>query len=378
MNPEETAQREATAAAQPVTVQTFAEYLDQQRRLQEAAQESERKDRAESLEVQRAAVREQQEQQATSDQIRRVSDCDGACPNLLREWLKEVELTVPYTRRTVYVAAQRAQGILRREIERFLGPAERRENATWEALKDHIEQAFLPPQDDNTARHELESIQQGVYENCTSYARRFRELADLAYPARIRQVDGSLARYADQDRWILRSYLLGLRNKKFVERLVVEERVTSYEDAIGRVAAFERTQRLKRQAVEEGLIPERSEEPMEIDALNTRGVTTEAKKTPENPMAKDVQELQRKVDGLTEQFTKLMATLRKEQPPENHRQPRDTRQAPRTRPLPEHRFLENGTPICNYCGIEGHIARLCRKRRNHRQQAGRQDNQGGY
>ena len=42
--------------------------------------------------------------------------CNGATTRAVREWIKEVELTITYTNWTVYVASQSAEGEPSREL----------------------------------------------------------------------------------------------------------------------------------------------------------------------------------------------------------------------------------------------------------------------
>ena len=81
---------------------------------------------------------ETSERQKAEDLAKRITKCNGATTRAVREWIREVELTIPYTDRTVYVALQSVEGELRRELERYLNDeAEDREAVTWNDLRKH-------------------------------------------------------------------------------------------------------------------------------------------------------------------------------------------------------------------------------------------------
>ncbi len=58
--------------------------------------------------------------QKAESQAKRVPACDGATTKAVREWLREIGFTIPYSVETVYITARTAEGPLRREIERYL------------------------------------------------------------------------------------------------------------------------------------------------------------------------------------------------------------------------------------------------------------------
>ena len=117
------------------------------------------------------------------------------------------------------------------ELERHLAAQDNRNNVTWDDLRKHLTETFLSKHEVDRLRDEVEKVSQGSYETTAVYGRRFREAADLGYPRDSRNVD--------QQRTMLGAYLLGLRDRKLVERLVREGRPTDYIDAMKYIAQYE-------------------------------------------------------------------------------------------------------------------------------------------
>lgn len=328
--------------------------------------------------------REAEERRKAEDQVKRVPSCDGGSPQAVREWVRNVALTIHYSGYTVYIASQSATGPLRRELEHFLSSQENRQAVTWTQLRDHLQQAFLSPHEDDRLRHEVEKTKQGAYENSASYSRRFREAVDLAYPPTAEE------RNVDLTRNLLRLYLRGIRDRHIVERLVKEGRPTSFSAAMTLVQSYEADNYRLQIALDEE-VPDRVEEPMEIGAFSrpsqdlNRTSANASSSQPGDRWMKGFNDMQRQVSGLATQFTKLMATLEKNsrqetktsQPSSRRREDQGRRQdhggaRPKTsaRPLmsgnegEDYNIFDNeGEPLCNYCHKTGHIARNCLKRK---------------
>lgn len=300
-------------------------------------------------------------------EVKRITPCDGAAPHAVREWIREISLTLPYSSRTVYVASHSSQGALRREIEYYLSTKENRQAVTWEELRKHLQSAFLSPHEADRLRHEVETIKQGAYEASASYGRRFRDAADLAYPmVEVQHEEGppGMGRNADQERILLRAYLRGLKDHHLVERLIKEGRPTSYMDAMSLVISYEADEYRLQLALSDTPIAtpnDRPEEPMEIGSVKEKAVPT------------DIQEIKRQVSGLTAQFTKLMASL-KEQKQQSSGSNRghsgghqDTGGRNRQNSHREGRlrnvYTRDGLPICNRCQLPGHYSRDCQRQR---------------
>ena len=343
----------------PLLAVQFQQYLDYDRQI-----------RAQEQNNARAARQESDARQKADTQVKRVPKCDGSTPALMREWLREVTLTENYSDKTVYIAAQSATGAMRREIEHFLAAQPNRHAVTWQQLRLHLEQAFLSPHEDDKLRHEVEQIKQASYEPTASYGRRFREAADLAYPL----AGAAAQRNADQTCLLLRAYMRGLRDRRIVERLVREGHPVDFATAMTLVQAYEADDYRLHLALNEGIIEGRVEEPMEIGAVGG---------APADPPAlvRDMAEIRRQVNGLTSQFTRLMATLNQPAPPPSQPQASGGSGNPRRRGNRNFDQQNSGNDqpplVCNYCHKQGHIARNCRRRmRNEDRRSGPGPNNG--
>ena len=360
------------AAQVALGVQDFQQYLQQERQLRTDAEQARAQARQEADNRQKAEA-----------QVKRVPPCDGATPQGVREWIAEVDLTRHYSDSTVYIASQTAKSALRRELEHFLSSQRDRRLVTWDQLKAHLQGAFLSPHEDDRLRHELEKVKQGAYETSASYGRRYREAADLAYPDPV-----GAARNENQVRLLLKHYLRGLRDRHTVERLVREGRPADFSQAMTLVQGYEADDYRLSLALDEH-VDGRREEAMEVGAYSrappARAQGPVTKEADEN-YSRDLAEMKRQVSGLTQQFTKLVATL-KNQPqdasktvgrqPHGRGQPRKEGRPAAAGQEDLNQFSSEGLPICNYCKKSGHIARNCLKRQ--RQRAGRhgEPNQGG-
>ena len=95
--------------------------------------------------------------------------------------------------------------------------------------------------------------------------------------------------------------------------------------------------------------------------------------------------MDRKVTGLTTQFTKLMAALKQNpstlgnnssapRTPHNEQKQQTTSN---TQPEAKHSYTDEGVPICSYCNNIGHVQRHCRIRRRAMQAGRKTQAQGG-
>ena len=278
--------------------------------------------------------REQQDLHKADLQVKRLPTCDGSTPQLVRDWLREVELTVPYSTRTVYIATQTARASLRWELEQFLEAQPNRDQVTWPQLKTHIQDSFLCPYEARRLRDEVKKLKQGAYETSAAYGRRFRDAADRAYPP----VNG--ARNPDQTRILLEEYSRGLYSSTVKGRLCREGRPDSFQAAMTLVQAYEADEYAFRLSSGDSL--DRIEEPMEVGAVGG------------TPWANDLAEVKRQVTGLASQFTKLMATIEKSNA--SAAAPSAKHSKSKSKSSARYNSLK-----CTYCDKNGHEARDCRK-----------------
>jgi hypothetical protein len=270
-------------------------------------------------------------------QTKRVPACDGSTTKAVREWIREVEFTIPYSERTVYIAARTAEGPLRREVERFLDSQPQRNAVTWAQLRAHVQVSFLSAHEADRLRDEVLKITENTYEGTAAYGRRYRDAADLGYPVADRN--------ADQHRIMKDAYLRGLRDRHIVQRLVREGRPDTFLEATLLVAQYSSDDYVLHRALD-GIGAEypgaRKEEPMEVGALAD---PTEISDT----IRKDVDDIKRQVSGMSKQINKLTAVTGAISPPA----------PPKGKQHFQYKFTPEGLPICVKCNQPGHVIREC-------------------
>ena len=339
----------------PMMAQDFQAYMKQERDMREEAEARQRNSRAEDKARSKAEA-----------QIKRVSPCTGTTPQSVREWIQEIDLTIHYSDQTVYIASQTARDALRRELEFFLNGQPNRDNVTWAQLKLHLQQAFLSPHEADRLRHEVEKVKQGAFDTSAAYGRRFREATDLAYPEPLG------GRNEDQNRLLLRSYMKGLRDRHMVERLIREGRPTTFTQAMLLIQEYEADDYRLHLALDEA-VDDRQIEPMEVNAFQrpskASSAPTPQTTSPSNDeMSKDITDVKRQMAGLTQQFTKLMATLQSSPAHQASRpgtsQIRQKDRSKQSTAATNNQSTINGQPrsLCDYCQKWGHVSLDCRKR----------------
>ena len=85
----------------------------------------------------------------------------------------------------------------------------------WTRLRAHIVDHFLPACEDVKLQTQLETAKQGMGEATPAYMRRFRADANRAY--------GTKVRPATEENRVVASFLHGLADRQFVERLYTEQ-----------------------------------------------------------------------------------------------------------------------------------------------------------
>ena len=97
-------------------------------------------------------------------------------------------------------------------------------------MKAHLQTSFLNVDESSALRDEVEKTRQSAYEPEASFSRRFREVADAAYPGE--------GRNEDQNRILIRAFARGLRSDELARKLVEEGNPTPLEEAFTTLAGY--------------------------------------------------------------------------------------------------------------------------------------------
>ena len=293
--------------------------------------------------------------------IRQTTPCDGTSPAGVRAWFKDIELAGAEVGadNQIEVAARTAAGSLRWELERYIAGVlatndqiNARFNVPWADVKAHLRTSFLNVDESSALRDEVEKTRQSAYEPEVSFSRRFREVADAAYPGE--------GRNEDQNRILIRAFARGLRSDELARKLVEEGNPTTLEEAFSTLAGYSaRKDAYARLS--------RHEEPMEVAPMNPaspRPVVARDDQTTATLLKKLLQSQER----LQTKVAKLEAQAR---PPRTTAAPatrpafreRGPEQPPRTVQEPGAGWTPDGKPRCSGCGRVGHMRRECRQSR---------------
>ena len=306
-----------------MTAQSFHDYMEQDRGLR--AQETQswvsqmREDRRQDDVYQRERLElatRQVEHQEAEAQYRlaieiagTIPPCNGDNEKSVREWLKEIDMTLSYTDQQILVACRSSRTPLRREIETFLGDKAARRHKTWPQLKAHVIGAFLDSEEEERKKIEVESMKQGAYESTAAYGRRFREAVEEAYP-----LDYGEERNGSEARMLWRYYLKGLRDNSLSEKITSQGGQKDFELAITKVATIQAKKERVKVAREGGWVKStgsRLDEPMDINNLDIND--TEDLNAVEEPedLAATVRRLERKMLGVSSHLTKVTSAVEK-------------------------------------------------------------------
>ena len=253
------------------------------------------------------------------------------------------------------VAVRTATGPLRDELERLLtyfshatNPPTDRHLVSWDAVE-ALQKSFLPLDEEENLRDLLDSTKQGSNETLASFVRRFRSLANSAYPCETRN--------ADQQRLMLKSFARGIKSAEVAKKLVDEHAPQSIE------TAYDIAMRLGANQLAYDRLGCR-EEPMEISPVAQVSGSLSAANCTNNTadliasIASALHKLNAKLDDSSPNPTRqTRGKFLHDRNPDNKRNQRPTSKRPRhTNPLA---WTPDGKPICYECSKVGHLGREC-------------------
>ena len=312
------------------------------------------------MEAQRIVEKKQVRIQAANSerlkgQIKQTTVCDGSNPSAVRIWIKEIELArkLLASKQTISLASRTVAGPLRHELERFISEymsthSSARDDVPWETVKEHISASFLHIDEASALRDELEKTNQSAYEPEAGYNRRFREVADAAYP--------TADRNDDQNRILIRAYARGLRSSELARKLVEEGAPSTLEEAIKLISGYSaRKDAYARLS--------RTEEPMEVGTITPK-TPLPIRQSAVNP---DIfQKLLKSQEQIVTKLEKIALQSRPMAHPKTKpvaAAPQFANRRPRNVATTEPRWTPDGRPICLHCLAPGHMRRECPQRR---------------
>ena len=212
----------------------------------------------------------------------------------------------------------------------------------WASLRAHIVAHFLSACEDVKLQTQLETTKQRMGETTPAYVRRFRTDANRAY--------GTKDRAPTEENRVVASFLWGLADWQFAERLYRTGRVATLASAIQ--VALEKEAERERM---EQMLRSRGEEPMEVSSVEAT-----------DRLLGVMNMMQRRLEQVTSHLAKMEAAgearpnTKPQQEIPKHRQQQGGQGDKRR---PRYRWDEQGRPICNCCARPSHIYRECPNRK---------------
>ena len=308
-----------------------------------------------------------EEESTLRQELERVPKCEGATAHSVREWLQELESSIPYfvparhDAITHKLIAGTARGGLRRTYDQFMDTQVNRANVTRQAVLLHLANAFLGGDENAVLREELKGITQGKKEEAPAYGRRFSWMAGYAYPVPQRN--------PEQERDMADIFMANLLDGKIKDSCFEHQPPLVTLNAAITHADNEYERQKRRERVTRQY--HRGPEPMEIAAL---GVTAEIK-----PLRDELRSMREEVAALRKETSALRKDSAKKVPSPPMAPPAMAPPAmfqPQAPPPQQYRSYRPqggnfygpprngsaGTGACYECGFYGHYGRECPER----------------
>ena len=264
-----------------------------------------------------------------NDLVSNMVKTDGGNLDEFRRWSTRVKSNAALLQNNgaaVQLMLRTTLGSLKDEIDRYilefvsLNPGKSRLEVPCLDLLKYLQKAFLPSNDIDHIRETMEALRQRSGETLKVFNRKYRDLAELAYPLELRT--------EDQRKLLIKNYIRSLASRD-IARSVLRSSPTSLQEAM--VTALDGDE------VEDALqrLGHRVEEPMDISAIIPKQTAS-------------LEGLSRQIEKLSTKIAKVEIQIQQGGSRRGNR--RSDNRSGRT---------ADGKPICFYCNTAGHISRQC-------------------
>ena len=274
------------------------------------------------------------EKEYLNDLVSNLIKTDGGNIDEFRRWatrLRSNAALLQDNSAAIQLMLRTTLGSLKDEIDRYilefvnLNPGKGRLDVPFADLLAYLKRSFLPSNDLEHVRENMEALRQISGESLRTFNRKFRDLSELAYP--------SEQRTDDQGKLLIKLYIKGLHSRD-IARNVLRASPTSLQDAMATAVDSDEVENALQR------MGHRNEEPMDISAAAFQS-RQEASWT-----------------SLSKQIAKMNTKLAKMELQMQHGGPSWT---PRRSGNTNSRTAD-GKPICFSCKTAGHIAKYCPKK----------------
>ncbi len=270
--------------------------------------------------------------------VKQTTRCEGVPMAAVRRWMRDIEIAMTQVGQgfIVRIITGTISGSLRDEIEQYVTQRIQqyglnRNQLPWADIRAHVEPFFLHADERSALRDELDELRQSAHESDNMFGRRFRDLADTAYPVNQRN--------DDQHRIMLKAYVRGLRLTTTARKLIQDGAPCTLQGALHLVSQY-----AERQDAFDRMRP--GEEPMEVGTV-AKGSSALG----------EVSDVLKAVAKQQEQLMSRIAKMEAEQKVWRTKRPQ-RKAGPPSVPKGGGRG-----PTCYECHQRGHIARNCTMRR---------------
>ena len=269
-----------------------------------------------------------------NDVVSNMIKSDGGNLDEFRRWSNRIRSNATLLQdnsAAIQLMLRTTLGSLKDEIDRYilefinLNPGKTRLEVPCGDLLSYLQRAFLPKNDVDHIREALGSLRQNSGESLRNFNRKFRDLAEQAFPVENRT--------NDQVKELIKSYIRGLYSKD-TARSVLRSSPTSITEAMATA--------IDNDEVEEALqrLGHRHEEPMDISSL-----------TPKVQQKISMESMAKQLEKMNTKIAKLEVNIHQGAVPQQRR-----------KVFNRNSHTAEGKPICYNCRQPGHISRQCPRR----------------